>query len=219
MGKKKITKQLKEKMTKNRPPRAGFEGLLFYEICGEASNCVKEKRTELDNLYKKAKNGDRLRRLGPEGMELLDNIPKQESIAIAFAAMCLESCIWDYAACYTSQKKAEEKFGSLNLVAKWQVIPEIINGSDITKVKVGDTCLLGMLRKLKQERNNLAHPRSTEWSDDWQKFKEQLFPKPNIMAEDAFILIKLLLKELEKVDKTRWWFFETAAYKYSIKGE
>jgi hypothetical protein len=195
-------------------PRAGFEGLLYYEICCEACSLVKQMREEVQKL-----RDSQPKELGPQGLDLLDKIRKQEAVAITFAAMCLEACIWDYAACNTSQKKAEENFGSLNLVAKWVVIPQLLCDMDITAKKIDGRDLLCMLRNLKEERNNLVHSKSTVYPDDYDKFLKFFISgeKRKITAEDAFDLIKSLLTELEKVDKTNWWFFQKDAYRYSIK--
>ena len=100
----KVPKALLQAVEKNRP-RAGFEGLLYYEICHEACTLMKQMRVEVEKLQKlrdSQRKGGKLYRPGPEEMELLDKIRKQKPIAITFAAMCLEACIWDYAACNTS---------------------------------------------------------------------------------------------------------------------
>ena len=217
MSKHRTEKENLELLKKNFP-RIGFEGLLYFEICSEAYTLVKQARAEVKRL-REPKNG-RLYRLGEKGRSLLDEIDKQEYVAIAFAAICLEACIWDYAACNTSQKKAKENFKSLNLVAKWVVIPQLLCGSDITKVRIGDTSLLGKLRELKTSRNELVHPKSKPIPDNFTDALKALraeAERKRIAAEDAFGLIGLLLGELEKVDKTNWWFFQTARYKNSIK--
>ncbi len=196
-------------------PRIGFEGFLYFKICSEAYTQVKRARTELCELQ--PKDGS-VPKLSPKVRVLLGEIPKKESVAIAFAAICLEACIWDYAACNMSQSKAEENFGSLNLVAKWIVIPKLLCGSDITKRRIGGTCLLGKLRKLKKARDNLVHPKSQPLPDNYNDAVKAIMPKPKkITAENAFGLIGLLLGELEKVDETNWWFFQDGTYKNSIK--
>lgn len=188
-------------------PRAGFAGLLYFEICREACTLVKRMSAKAKKIRERQPKDSKLYELGPKGRELSDKIRKQEAIAITFAAMCLEACIWDYAACSTSKRKAEEEFGSLNLLAKWIVIPQLLCGSDITAKRIDGRDLLCMLRRLKEARNNLVHSKSTVWSDDLEKFKKQLFRERKIAAEDAFGLVELLLEELKKVDKTNWWFF------------
>jgi len=91
-------------------------------------------------------------------------------------------------------------------------------GSDITKARINGTCLLDRLSKRKEERNELVHSKSTVWSNDMKKFREQMLPKKGkIAAEDAFDLIRLLLAELERVDRTNWWFFQKDAYSHYIK--
>ena len=203
---------------KKRFPRIGFEGLLYYEICTEACTLVEQMRAEVKKLRDSQPKNGKLYRLGPKDLDLLDKIRKQESVAIAFAAMCLEACIWDYAACGTSKNKMEESFGSLNLVAKWVVIPQLLCGLDITKKRIDDTCLLGRLRKLKVARNDLVHPKSQPLPDNLTDAFKALKPKRRkTEAKDAFGLIGLLLGELEKVDKINWWFFQTPQYRNSIK--
>jgi hypothetical protein len=222
MGKRKIEKDLLEKLKKDHP-RLDFYGLHYYKICSDACTLVKEFRSEAEKIRermpKPVKNDGmvKLYRLGPRGRLLLDEIRKQESVTIAFAAMCLEALIWDYAACRTSQNKAEENFGSLNLVAKWVVIPQILCHTDITKARIGSTCLLHRLRKLKDARNDMVHPKSKPLPGNLRDALKRLYPQRPISAEDAFGLIKPLLGELKKVDKTNWWFFKSDAYREIIK--
>ena len=119
-----------------------------------------------------------------------------------------------------SQNKAKGYYESLNLVAKWVIIPQLLCGSDITKVRIGDTSLLGKLRELNTARNELVHPKSKPLPDNRNDAATEMLKwvdRKRIKAEDAFGLIGLLLGELEKVDKTNWWFFQDAAYKNSIK--
>ncbi len=217
MSKHKTKKEILEDLKKNIP-RIGFEGLFCFEICSKAYTLVKEARAEEKKLREPQPKDGKLYRFGAEGLGLLDEIRKQECIAIAFAAICLEACIWDYAACNMSQNKAKENFESLNLVAKWVVIPQLLCGSDITKIRIGDTNLLGKLRELKTARNELVHPKSKPLPDNYNDAVEAIMAeRKRIKVEDAFGLIGLLLGELEEVDKTNWWFFQTPAYRNSIK--
>ena len=213
-----ITEKEKLEHLKKTFPRIGFEGFFYFEICYDACTLVKQARAELEKLHKLRRKDGKLHRLSPKGRDLFGEIPKQESVAIAFAAMCLEACIWDYAACGTSQKKAKDNFQSLNLVGKWVIIPKFLCDSDITQLRMGKTCILDKLRKLRKARNDFVHPKSESLPDNFTDALEATIPKrKKITAEDAFGLIGLLLGELEKVDKTNWWFFQTARYKDSIK--
>jgi len=209
------------KSYKEKYPRIGFNGFFYFKICNEAYNLVKEKRLEYDKLKRNSPpKQSKYRRSTKEEFDLLNKIREQESVAIAFAAICLESCIWDYAACGTSQNQAEDNFKGLNLVGKWVIIPKFLCGSDITQLRMGTTCILDKLRKLKNARDDFAHPKSRAWPNTAKKAIEALKSKnrKEISLEDAFELIRLLLGELENVDKTRWWFFQTDNYKYAIKG-
>ncbi len=196
-------------------PRIGFEGFHYFEICSEAYTLVKRTRTKIHEHL--PKDGS-VPKLTPKVRGLLGEIPKQESVAIVFAALCLEACIWDYARCKMSHKKVKDNFGSLNLVGKWVLIPKFLCGSDITKRRIGGTCLLGRLRELKEARNELVHPKSQPLSDNYNDAIKEIMAKPKrITSEDAFGLIGFLLGELEKVDKTNWWLFQADRYKNSIK--
>ena len=217
MSNHKTKKEIFEHLKKTHP-RIDFMADFYFEICKDACIQAKQARAEYDKLRERLPKDGKLRRLSPKGFDLLHEVRKQESVAIAFAAICLEACIWDYAAYNTSQNKAEENFGSLNLVTKWVVIPQLLCGSDITKRRIGGTCLLGRLRKLKEARNELVHPESKPLPDNYNDAIKAIMPKrKKITLEDAFGLICLLLVELEKVDKTNWWFFQTPRYKESIK--
>lgn len=223
MGKLRTEKQTLEIMKKHTP-RIGFRGLHYFEICRDACTLIKKCNSELDKLRKlkpkpvKKDGKVQLKRNSQDEMLLLNKIHKQESVAIAFAAMCLEACIWDYAACCTSQKKTKENFESLNLVAKWVIIPQILCNSDITKTRIGDTNYLGRLRKLKDARNDLVHSKSHPLPNNVKTVIEMIMSsKKRIAVEDTFDLIVLLLGELEKVDKSDWWFFKHDTYKDVIK--
>lgn len=213
-------KELLEHFRKTHP-RLDFYGVRYYEICSEACTLVQDLNSELKKITEplsKAEDGKTVSRLGPKRISLINNILRQESVTIAFAAMCLEAFIWDYASCGTSQNKADELFGSLNLVAKWVVIPRLLSGSDITRHRIGDTSLLGRLRKLKEARNDLVHPKSKSLPEDVDDAINALRSKKRqIKAKDAFGLIATLLAELEKVDKTNWWFFGDISYKDIIR--
>jgi hypothetical protein len=216
-------KELIEKLKEDHP-RVEFYGLHYYEICRDAWNKVKESKSEIEkirkNMPKPVRKDDKVKlcRFGKKHRLLINEIRRQESVTIAFAAMCLESCIWDYAACNTSQDKVEQNFKSLNLVAKWVIIPQLLCGSDITKVVVGSTCFLDMLRKLTKKRNDLVHSKSKPLPHNLKDAIKAIIPKESeIAAEEAFGLIKALLGELEKADKTDWWFFKSKGYIDFIK--
>lgn len=216
MSKHRTEKEKLERLKKYFP-RIGFEGFLYFEICNEAYNLVKRARKE---LHERQPKDDSVPKFSPKVRDLLNEIGKQENVAIAFAAICLEACIWDYAGCKMSQNKVTDNFGSLNLVGKWVVIPQLLCSSEITKVRIGDTSLLCKLRELKKARDKLVHPKSKPLPDNFTDAIEALgaeTERRRITAEDAFGLIGLLLGELEKVDKTNWWFFQTDRYKNSIK--
>ena len=213
---KSMTRKEELQLLKKLNPRVGFDGFLYYDICRGACAQVKKLKSEVVKVHALIRKGGQLCRLG-KGMRLLDEIKKQESITIAFAAMCLEACIWDYAASKTSKNKAEQNFGSLNLVAKWVVIPQLFCGSDITKKRIDDTCLLDRLRKLVKERNNLMHSKSTALPDKLSDAKKAMIPKPRqITAKEAFSIIRPLLEELKKVDKAQWWLFKDFRYQRII---
>ncbi len=205
-----------EEIRKYRPT-VHFYGFQYYEICSDAFSIVREYRSKVQKMIDSMPKGDIsgwLEKVGP----LLDKEVKQESITIAFAAMCLDACIWDYAACQTSKSYTENHLEKLDFVSKWVIIPELLCGSDITKVKINGTCLLYRLRKLAKARNTLVHSKSKSLPRNYKDAINALITKERIIAtEDAFGLIKPLLGELEKIDKTNWWFFRTDDYIEVIK--
>ena len=201
---------------KEKYPRAGFEGLLFFEICADVCISMKEEREELAKLERLRSKGRSLRRRSVEELGLLDEINKHECVAITFAAMCLESCIWDYAASSTSQSYTEDYLEKLDFVARWVLIPKLTCGADITQARIGDTCLLDKLRKLRKARNALVHAKSHSQPNTLTGIVKAMNRKRDITGVDAFGLIGLLLRELENVDKTKWWLFRTPAYRHSM---
>jgi hypothetical protein len=205
-------------------PRWGFDGLRYFEICREAWRKMKQMEAELAKL--RDSQPPNRKSLGSPGgphraqvtTSLDEEARDQECVAIAFAAMCLEACIWDYAACHKSKSYTENHLERLNFVSKWVIIPELLCGSDITKVRIDGKCLMDELNKLRRARNALVHARSKPTlPPNTEELFEALRPERGIAPEDALRLIQHLLGELEKVDKTNWWFFKSDAYRDIIK--
>ena len=211
----KVLKFFVDELRKFRPT-VHFKGFIYYKICSDTCVLLREFRSKVQKIIDSMNKGDVsdwFEKVGP----LLDKEEKQESIIIAFAAICLEACIWDYAACQTSKRYTENHLEKLDFVSKWVIIPELLCGSDITKAKTNSTCLLDRLRKLATKRNALVHSKSKPLPENYKEAIKVITTKERIIAaEDAFGLIKLLLIELEKVDKSNWWFFKSAEYKEVI---
>jgi len=204
--------------TRKKYPRVDFKGHLFFEICRDAYKSFKDNKRKLERLLEEQKQprADNVA-LFLNIEECKEKINKHEAVAITFAGMCLEACIWDYAACKTSQNYTKNYLERLSFVARWVVIPELICDSNITDTTIDGTNLLGILRNLQKARNALVHSKSKPKPHTIDKYFKMLSVEGEIAAEDAFNLIKLLLVELEKVDNTNWWFFQTAYYRHSIK--
>lgn len=204
---------------RTRMPRWGFDGLCFFDICREACINMTQAKAKLVAACESQRSGHKSR--GPLSLESLTSqqvAVAHECIAVTFAAMCLEACIWDYAACNKSKRYTENHLDKLDFVSKWVVIPELLCGTDITKVAVENTCLLEGLRNLRKARNALVHPKSKPTTPaNSEELIRAINPERAIAAKDALHLIRHLLGELEKVDKTDWWFFKTDEYRDIIK--
>lgn len=199
--------------TRKKYPRVFPDGYVFYEICREARNSIKRNRQELEKLNKEYEEpyADRAG-LFVEMQGCIEKLNKAEVVAITFAAMCLEAYIWDYAACNKSQNYTKDYLEKLDFVAKWVVIPELICGS-----RIENPSLLSLLGKLRKARNNIVHSKSKPTPNNLDEFRKALNKKREIKGEDAFNVIRLLLEELDKIDNSNWWFFQTPYYRYSIK--
>jgi len=72
------------------------------------------------------------------------------------------------------------------------------------------------LSKLRKARNALVHSKSRPQPKTIKEIVKAMNRKRDITAEDAFELIGLLLRELKKVDGTKWWLFKKPAYRHSM---
>ncbi len=140
------------------------------------------------------------------------------SVAITFAAMFLESVIWDYAAVNTSQNLAKDHLSKLDLVGKWKVVPKLINGKNLN---IGSKAI-ELLKKLNKERNRIVHSKSKAVPNSYDKYIEYVNRVADLPTDEAIDhieeCIKECIKELEKVDTTNYWFLDTETVKEYILG-
>ncbi len=132
-----------------------------------------------------------------------------------FAAMCLESFIYEYAASNFSDTYAKKYLDKLDLVSKWVVIPRLVLGKEFPK----DSQSFEHLKEIRSERNNLVHSKSRpELTEEAKKQElaqyDSIFnSKPSTESEeglsifqwvvDIFRTLKKLEQECCKVQN--WW--------------
>jgi len=181
-----------------RVPRFNFNGSLYLSMTVEALERYKKVEIELGKVEKTVKQYNK-------EFSLREEMKKNHIIVITFAAMFLESAIWDYAAINTSQNLAEEHLSKLDLVGKWKVVPKLVNGRDVS---IGSKAI-ELLKKLNKGRNKIVHSKSKPAPDDFDKLREIVQEERmllTISVEEAVQCIAECINELQRIDK-KWWFF------------
>jgi len=188
--------------------RTQFYGT-FIHIAQNQWESAKVSRKELDKLIEKMSEfeGDEAGIFNMESVMPAENeIYDCCIIIIVSTALGLEGYIYDYSARNLSDNFARE-IDKLDAVSKWLVIPQLITGKKFPK----DGRAYQLLKQLVQDRNYLAHPKSTpyfffnEETEDWEKtgkaqrmedFQNALFSK----AQDAILAIEELALVIEDLD-------------------
>ena len=188
---------------KSHLKRINFNGHLYLDIIKKNI----EEYLDSKQQYEEADNEGSL-----EFMPKKDNFKSQmehkELTVITFAAMFLECLIWDYAAVNTSQTFAENSLGKLNLLAKWKVIPKLIN--DDKKIEINSNVIF-FLDKLVKERNEIVHSKSKPFPDTYKKLMKYIDTPSqgrNITARESYQCVIDCTEGLKKVDTTNYWFFQ-----------
>ncbi len=193
--------------------RINFEGGTYYRIFNEAY--VDYLANELISLRASKDKGKKTKSwldLFAEQENNRQNMRKNCLVAITFAAMFLESVIWDYAAINTSQNLTEEHLSKIDLVGKWKVVPKLVNGK---KVSIGSRAI-ELLKKLSKERNKIVHSKSKPVPDSYNSFMKFLNKAPDITMDETIECLKECIKELQKVDTTSYWFLNTETVQEDI---
>lgn len=108
-------------------------------------------------------------------------------IVVVFAAMCLESLIYDYGVSHTSKSYFDRYLDGLSHTKKWVVVPKITTGETID---TGGQAF-ERLQELVSDRNDLVHDESTsvpmddpEELAEWVTEREEKFARsvPNAMS-------------------------------------
>jgi len=85
-----------------------------------------------------------------------------------FAAICLESFIYDYAATNFTDTFARKYLDKLDLVSKWVIVPKLVLGKEYPR----GTQAFEYLRNIKKERDNLVHSKSRPELTEEEREKE-----------------------------------------------
>ncbi len=193
--------------------RINFEGGTYYRIFNEAY--VDYLANEIISLRASKEKGKKTKSWPELFVEQENNrqhMRKNCLVAITFAAMFLESVIWDYAAINTSQNLAKEHLSKIDLVGKWKVVPKLVNSK---KVSIGSRAI-ELLKKLNKERNKIVHSKSKPVPDSYNSFMKFLNKAPDITMDETIECIKECITELQKVDTTSYWFLNTETVQEDI---
>lgn len=188
--------------------RAYFNGYLYLAILKNSLNEYINCNEESKELYK----GVEIKELISDYSELKNKIKHNEIIAIICAAMFLECLIWDYSAVNVSQTFTKDALGKMNLLAKWKVVPKLVNNNKKITINSNAIHLLGNLVK---ERNSIVHSKSKAIPDDYEKFMkyiDTLSQGRSFTANEAYQCVIDCTDELKKVDTTDYWFFQDNAW-------
>lgn len=85
-----------------------------------------------------------------------------------FAAMCLESFIYDYAATNFTDTFVRKYLDKLDLVSKWVIVPKLVLGKEYPRY----TQAFKYLRNIKKERDKLVHSKSRPELTNEERGKE-----------------------------------------------
>ncbi len=218
MAKKRLNaSQKKEYMegVKTFKKRINFEGDTYYTIFNEAQvGCLIHKIISYEREIKKSKEktSKHWLKLVIEQEKEYMHQRKNYFVAVAFAAMFLESVIWDYAAMNTSQNLTEEHLSKLDFVGKWKVVPKLINGKN---ANIGSKAI-ELLKKLNKERNRIVHSKSKPIPNSYDNYMKYVNRSPNFTIDNVIECIKECIKGLEKLDTTSYWFLDTETVKEDI---
>lgn len=195
--------------------RINFEGNTYYRIFDEACGdyLINELISyESENKKSKEKKSKHWLKLLIEQEEERMHQRKHYFVAVAFAAMFLESVIWDYAAINTSQNLAKDHLSKLDLVGKWKVVPKLINGKSLN---IGPKAI-ELLKKLNKERNKIVHSKSKPVPNSYDEYMKYVNRVSDFTIDGVKECIKECIKELEKVDNTNYWFLNTETVKEEL---
>jgi hypothetical protein len=204
--------------------RAMVKSLLYLQICKEHH----DKYVESCKRFSKAdKAEDALNKSGcitiglarAFYMEDVQTMEKSHAIVVAFASMCLEAFIYDYAASNFSDTFVKNYIDKLDLKSKWVIVPQLVTG------KVFDTSSKAyeLLTKLVKYRNEIVHAKSKPMHNSAKDIKERdAVPHARedmlTIVVNACSAIEECIGELEKIDnrKSRPWWWEVM--RNGIKG-
>jgi hypothetical protein len=147
---------------------------------------------------------------------LQNEIFKSAITVIVFSATMLEAYIYDYASRNLTDSFVQNFLDKLDPVSKWVVIPKLITGKELPR----DHRWFGLLKRLFQQRNSLAHYKSSSpppKPEDAKAYFRKMVQKETEMvttAREAIELIALLLDEIKDLDAEEYiWAYLNLATK------
>lgn len=139
-----------------------------------------------------------------ENTYMVEYIKKEEElhknciITITFAAMSLESFIYDYTACVLGDEYTKKYIDRLDVIAKWVIVPKIIAGKEIPRNK---HCF-ELLKQTIKLRNNFVHSKSRQFNPELaiDHFENYNYDQMIKYSRDSVKVIDQLASELEIID-------------------
>jgi hypothetical protein len=130
---------------------------------------------------------------------LRSEISEEASITIVYAAMAVESYIYDFAARVLGESYVEDNLDKLSVQSKWLVIPRLGAGHVIKK----DGQVFQLLTELVKSRNEIAHHKTKNISGkSMEQLAEYVLYDEAICkrAERAIQALEIIASEAKKFD-------------------
>ncbi len=190
---------------KDSMKRMNFNGNNYLTIFKNAVKQYHTHKKKLDDYFETSKkNGTITLTWFLKSKEIELKMKHDELMAITFAALFLECLIWDYAAVNTSQSFTEDYLSQISLLGKWQVIPKLVNNDK--DIDIGSDTI-ALLKKLKEERNDIIHSKSKAVPDTYDEIKKQEGKGRKITVEETVRCVTGCIEGLRKIDTTNYWCF------------
>ena len=198
---------------------------IYFDISQNDSQTYEEVCSILWPLFDD-EGWERMRKDRESMIHALSLLTKKEQYfakSVAFATMCLEAFIYDYAAHNFSDTYVKRYIDKLDLISKWVLVPRLALGKDFPR----DSKAFEYLVKLVKFRNELVHPKSVPMprpDPHSKEFLEEIGPMlkkdcerdeymSDISPHKMILEIFTELRKLESDDiATQWWQLEEGGY-------
>lgn len=187
---------------------------MFTEIAREHYEYLCELEPKVNNLKNQnPKSEEESALLLYERIPIEQKLNKSALITIIFSALAIEAYIYDYGARNISDRFIQKYVDKLDVISKWVIIPQLVNGKEFPREGKG----FELLGKLVKARNSIVHNKSYDM--DFDRL-EQIAESDEVLlerAKEAVNTIAELANDIESIDQeeyaTFWLGCSTTSYK------